>query len=479
MRAVRDVKEPLLDFDRLEPATPPPPSRWKTLGKGAACAVTLGGSIALRVASLYLSTNALGSFGIGFSILCMVTTVVAPETISRVRQIAYPIIGQTSIFAFSQAWANDDHRTHQIAFNNTITGLLGANSQLILGWLFQQGAIRNESQPLEEDVSERKLDEKPIVNKNIAQILKVLAAGGLGAVSFLTKDSILQPVAAYFFSFFAARVIGERAIDKIDDKIEAKDIRGRGTRWRVGKASLLTLAYIGQILSFVLLPWRKSSAQAKLLELRIAGGLLGFFDGVLTNSQSRRIEKVPVNQLEELAELPPPEYGWKRTLHRIWKIAVPVISTLGILGFTIWQTGFKLENGEAKIALGTMLGGYLAGTGLCHITQWSWDPKKKHYWRDKLMASIWYSHRFLGVDPIFFYYALINAVKMDSNFIESQKSPYRIAAIWFAWLFYGARMGHEHFIGLSDRIGNVQLKYPKMAMFNSAMTTSYYISGDN
>ncbi|MBX7067036.1 MAG: hypothetical protein K1X28_07385 [Parachlamydiales bacterium] len=482
-----EFKEPFLgaDFDNLQPpAELPPSSSCVPWGKRTVAVAAIAGSIVLRVANLYLATNAVASFGVGYAALYAVTCTLAPEAMARVRQVALPIIGQTSMFAFSQAWANDPQRGDQIAFDNTITACLGANMQIAMGWLLQQGAIRSESQP-SATVRGDKLH-RPVMNYHAVHALKLLVSAGFGTFAFLTTDPILRGVSSFLGTFFISQIIGERLIDKIDNEIEKRDAGGQGTRVRVAKTALLTLAYLAQIVSFV--PWYNPSSAQRLTQMAYVGISLGFFDGVLDRSEMRRIERIPIDNLQELEKLTPPDRpdgsscdrDWlKYQAYRIWKYSVPLIAMAGIAGFTLWQEIAVLPGVDPKVTLGAMLGGYLLGTGGCHWIDHSWDPRKRHAIKDSLMATVWFSPRILGIDPLFIYYAMTNAVKMDGAAIAAQGSPYHLAGIILGWLAYGIRMGHESFIGASDRIGSPQRKFPKMAVINGTNTTKLYIDGKN
>ena len=487
-----DNKQPLLEeFNFLEASDiedSPPTSSWIPWLKRGVTLLGLGGSVALRVASLSLSTNAIASIGIGFTACHVITSLVPNEetiTMARIRQFALPIIGQTSTYFLSQAWANVSGRGEQIAFDNTIIALLGVNAHLILNWLWQQGAIRNESQaPIGKTAPDRKLDKKPIVPLLWSRVAKVFASAGLTYLYTQTEDTILKPVSAFFASFLAAQAFGEAGIDFVDHQVHAHD-RGEGTRWRTFKTALLTISWIGRHPAFALLPWRNSKGSERLFQLWLAGGLLGTFDGILTRSQNRRIEKIDVNDLEELMKQPLPERSggccnlFKYQVCRIWKYGASLISLAGLIGFTSWQVSSVLTEKEEKIGLYLTLAGFTAATSICHLVDRSWDPKKAHFYRDKLMGSIWYSHRFFFVDPIYFYFALINAVKIDSDALGSETSDYRIAALSTAWFFYGGRWAHELFISSSDRYGDAQIKYPTMAMLDGVKSASYYILGKN
>lgn len=472
-----DLRSGLLQFDRLEPLDAPNETN-RYIPKRMISLVGCVGSIALRLGNFQLWSNAVGCFGAGATFIASITIGQSPRNLARIRQVAMPLLGQVAIFGFSQAWANTQDRSKQIVYDNVIMGLFGANVQLILGWLFQQGAIRTENHaPLKGD-DERKLNTPSCIGENGIHTIKTFGALGLGVLSFLGKDSILKQLSGYFFPFFLGQVIGERSIRQVDIEIEKRD-QGVGTPLRRFKTALLTTAYIAQLLNFVFMPWHQASAIEKVIDLRVSGAVLGLADGVLDYSLSSRAINLRVEDLEELKRLPEPKKPLRRLAYRIWHVALPVIALSGITAFTIWQNNFVLQNEESKIALGSMLGGFLSGTLLCKAVDVMWDASKRGKCKDKLMSFIWYSPRLWGINPVFLYYGLINAIKIDADSIESQSDKSRLAAMFFAWFCYGYAMGRELVITSSERLGSLETKIPRFALFNSAMTLALNLTGQN
>ena len=465
----------LLGIDQFPQPINRPSSSRVVWGKRIVCTVAAVGSLALRVANLSRWTNAIGCLGAGISTLAGVTVGSDPEKLARIRQIALPLVGQISIFALSQAWANDPAPSHQQAFVSTIIALFGANIQIILGWLSQQGAIRTEgdSQNLLETGDDKTLVHFSRAQENLVHLLKIASAAGLGALAFTSRDSIVKSMATYFFPFLLNQVAGERLIGFLDHKILTTDL-GRGSRIRLVKTALATLSYVGQLVSFAFMQWRKET----IVDLVASATLQGLGDGIIERCVGRRIENLPVRLLEELKKLPPPKKAWQNIAYRVWKVSVPLIAITGIIGFTIWQNNYVLENKESKIALGSMLAGFLSGTTSSYLIDFSWDPNKRKKIPDQLMTWLWFSPRILGIDLLWFYYALINSIKIDANVIDEQTNSSRLTAIFFAWFFYGARMGHELVISSSSRIKSPH-NFNKLGTFNGAQALSYYLIGGN
>lgn len=472
------------DFDRLHlPPDDPSTSCCVSWGKRTVAVAVFAGSVVINIANLYLATNALASFSAGFSAAYAITCSLAPDKVARVRQVVLPVIGQTAMFALSQAWANDPSREDRNAFDNTIIACLGANLQFALGWLFQEGAVRYESQAANPQINGNKLHSR-VFSYKLAHSFKILSSVAFGIGASLTTDPILRGISSFLSSFFVSQVAGEKLIDRIDHKIE-NDVLNNGTKFRVAKTALLTFAYLAQIACFV--PWYNPTPIGRIVQMVYVGSSLGFFDGISDRSQMRRVEKIPVADLHELEKLPPPEKpqepcGWsslKYQMYRIWKVSIPLIAVAGILGFTLWQEIDVLPDIDSRVTLGSMLFGFLLGTGGSHLIDHSWDPIRRDRMKDWLMSTVWFSPRILGIDPLFVYYVMTNSIKMDGTAVAAQKSPYYLAAIILGWMAYGLKMGHEGFIAGSERIGNLQLKFQRMAAINGLITFKLYVEGQN
>jgi hypothetical protein len=461
----------------------------------------VAGSVVLRMANYYLWTNATACYMAGFAGMYAISCAAPPPIAARIRQVALPLLGQTSIFALSQAWANDTKRKDQIDIDDTIISLLGANMQIILNWAWDQWGIRSQSDLPSAIQAERAPNQKiresaqPIrspgcCSQNFIHSLNFLTSLGCIIGANLARDEVLKGIISFFGSFFVSQVIGERVIDYLDNHIEKKTAccTSRCT-FRGWKTALLTIAYLGQVASFT--PWYDPGTSQRLGQLVYTGIALGFFDGINDRSENRKIERIPIEHLQELEKLPVPERGkcccnncqscqqnCKWAAHRTWKLAVPLIALGGMLYFICREYLDGLEEIPA-IALGAMFGGFVGGTVFCHLVDETWDKKQRHTFRDFFMTKIWFSQRILGIDPLFLYFVMTNSVKMDADALKTDHSPLYLPGIFIGWFSYGLKTSFELFIGASDRVGNPQRKYPKMAVINGVMTLVLYLMRKN
>lgn len=469
----------------------------------AIATAAVAGSVGLRVMNFYLSTNAIGCYMAGFAVLHTILYAAPPQLSARIRWIALPIFGQTSLYAFSQAWANDSKRKDKTVFDDVIIGSLGVNLYMMLKWAWDQRGIRSVSY-VPEDVPQsadrlsaplqhyKKYCCKNWSSQDWIHLAKFLASVGFGAGALAARDHpVWQGILSYLSTFFVSQIAGERVIEKVDKEIKAKEMKGEETDCSSFKTALLTVAYIAQVASFT--PWYVPTSSQRLAQLVYVGISLGFFDGINDRSENLKVENTPIEHLNELKKLSVPERGGcctcrgecctctgcKWLAHRVWKLSVPLISIAAMIGFVTWQDVKKLDAIDAKIILGGTLAGFGIGTSFCYSVDEMWDPEKRRPWIDFFMKKIWFSPRILGIDPLFLYFVITNAVKIDSEAIDENTDPSHLALFFMGWFIYGGRMGHELFIGASDRIGNPQRKYPKMAVINAMAAFILYLYGDN
>ncbi|PIS06504.1 MAG: hypothetical protein COT80_00360 [Candidatus Buchananbacteria bacterium CG10_big_fil_rev_8_21_14_0_10_33_19] len=469
---------PIDDFDDLEAPEYQQPSCWQRWRGRVVSLVGTAGSVVLRALDISPLTNAVGSIATGFFFQGAISSGKSGVSLAKTRQICLTTFGQVALFGVSQAYANDRDRKAQIIFTHTIMALLGANMQLVANWLYQEGAVRVESHAYKDLPGER--FPKGLVNENVSHALKILASGGLTAAAFLDSDPVLKALSAFGATFFGCQVVGERVLIFVDGKIEKNDST-EGTRYRALKTALTSLAYVVIPLTFI--PWSANpDSSTRLSQLKIVGAVLGVFDGILGKSKMARIENCPIEQLEEFKLLDDlNEQVQSKSIpgvaYRIWKVATPVLAVSGLIGFVIWQEGFSLEYLDSKIALGSMLGGFLSSYSLAKVADKKWDPSARHLLKDKLILFFAADSRILGVDPLYLYLAGTNALSMNNHAIEAQKSPFRRVAIISSWVAYGLSMGREFYVTSNHRIGSAPTKFPLMALVNGAITAKLNISG--
>ncbi len=473
----------LLHFDDVQKPEEERQVNWGSWGKRAVSVACVAGSATFSVMNAYRTANAFGYFAIGLSGLYCVSSIADEETKVWIRKVLFVVMGQTSIFAFSQAYANDDAKKDKEAFVRTIMVLFGANVELIRGWFWDQG-IQAESQ---EDPKSggRKLD-SPWINKYLSWTLKAAIAGGFIYFRYeWLQDPILQGFALFLGSFLASQVLGEVTIDLVNRAIEKRDVDNQGTYFRVAKNAILTSAFLGQM--GALIPWAPRHSQNPWA----MGPSIGSTSGILDRSLIVRAQKIPVEELDELGKLQRPQYARKWGVQKVkycaywtWKIAVPTISLLGVLGFGIWNLIKRRAQPITKdeqVALGALVGGYWLSSFIWFPVDWIWSPTMRGPILDKMMTMMWLCPRVFGIDPLFVYFAVTNSLKMDGEAIESgaEGSNYRLWAVFAAWFCYSFRMAQEVAVLASDRLGKVQANIPKMALINAALTMYLYIKDDN
>lgn len=485
-----------LDFGQVgeyeefqSPPSAPQESSYRIWGKWAVCALGAGGAIALRFADYSRWTNAIGSFGAGFFAQAGIQASQEGETLARIRQCSLTAFGQVALFAFTQTFANVKTPFVQVFFTHAIIAQFGVNVAIAAFWLYQQGAIRIEC---ENTTRRPTLNQTQCINHNVSHGVKVIAACGAGVGYFLLSDPILKGLASFLGSFFLSQVAGERVIDHISEKIKAhppaQSLASNkvGTRYRYAQTILTTLGYLAQPLIFT--PWIKPNVAERIRQLIYVGITLGFFNGILDRSQKRRIKGHPIEDLEEFHKLSKPEKPdhlgceaptFKYVAHRVWKYAVPLISICGLIGFTLWQqiAPGQLNSVDSRIALGAMLGGFLATYPLARWVDSKWDAGSRHFFLDKAMTTLWFSPRILGMHPLFIFYMGTNAMQLDSSALDQLQSPYHVATAVAAYTAYGIAMARELAITSSERLGNAQLKYPGMLMIDATLTTVNSIKG--
>jgi hypothetical protein len=162
--------------------------------------------------------------------------------------------------------------------------------------------------------------------------------------------------------------------------------------------------------------------------------------------------------------------------YRIWKIAIPILYIGGLCGFTVWQIGFDLEDTDSKIAIGSMLGGFLLSYGITEVVERTWDPEVRHWFKDQVMIySV--SPRILGINPLYIYFAGTNVLLMDNHAIEAQRSSLHRAMILSSWGGYGLAMARELRSTITNRKGDPSSRFPLMLVMNAATTAKFCIEG--
>lgn len=471
---VADTKESF-QFDNLD-APPPVPTvsswSWKRW-RGRIISVVVGvGAIALRASQISRVANALGSFGAGAAIQSAIQSGFKGATSARIRQVGLTLLGQGALFAFSQGFQNTTETTWKTYLVHAIIAQLGANLAIAARWLYQKrGALRVESHA-PESVGGETLKYTQLLSHNKSHIAKVVVAAVCAAGYFYVEDPLIKGGLSFVASFFPSQVLGERTIDALD-----------APRFLKRKTALITLAYVLQPLGFI--PWANPSTEERIKQLVFVGIGLGFVNGVADQSKIPRFQRIPIEDLEELQRLKPPEKPAKKgctcpTLrylaYRTFTLAAPLMA-LGVLGFGIWQEVDDLKTTDQRAALGAMVGGFLVTYPAFRKLDSGWDPQKATRLKNSMMVSLWSSSRVLGFPLVMVYFAGINSLKMDGDALSTPQSPYHLAVLISSLFSYGAMFGKELAVMESDRIGSPQLKAPELFYINSVTTTYFSIIG--
>ncbi len=490
--AVSGYKDPLLGdhfsgggeqsfdvFNDFDPLAPPPQAQvepsctWKRWG-GRLISVAAGiGAVALRASQISRVANVIGSLGAGAAIQSAIQSGYKGMTAARIRQVSLTLLGQATLFAFSQGFANTEDVTWKTYLTHAIIAQLGANLAIAARWLYEKrGALRVVTQAPRE-MEGNTLQYTQCLSHNKSHVLKMLVAGGCGAGYFIVSDPLLKGVLSLAFSFLPSQVFGERFIGLLDNP--------RLFQW---KTALITASYALQPLAFI--PWADPTSNERIKQLVFVGIGLGVINGIADQSKIPRFERIPIESLEEFQTLKPPQRpeklgrtcpSLKYLAYRIFHFTAPVMA-LGVLAFGIQQEAAKLETDDARVALGSMIGGFAVTYPLFSYLDSGWKPAKSSPFKNSMMVSLWGSSRVLGFPLVVIYFAGTNSLKLDSDAANTPQSPFHFTVLTTSLFSYGALFGRELAIMASDRIGSPQLRAPELLYINAAMTAYLSLKGD-
>ena len=519
-----------LDATQWAPAQPRE-SLWQRCWKPLSTIGAFGGaaaSVAVRVLGLSRWTNVIGSVGAGYFTQAVISSRFSGDSLARVRRICLTLFGQMTLFALTQICVNrkDDHgnllvdQTNQMLVH-LIIAELGANAEILLQRLWEEGGIRVESHAQALVPGEKfkhlsilrslasgalrkcgldRWSSAHLIPPMVPYILKLGASGACAVLVSLKEegqDYVEDPVARGLISFGASiyglQVAGGIFLIWVDHQIKKHDsdesthsLTERGGTWyRKLKYIFTTLAYLAIPLSFV--PWTaKPDTMARLGQLVVVGGVLGFFDEIRNAAIMARMKIPPASlsefkSIETRSEPTSPRSTWERVRHgayRIWGVATPILISSGLIWFVAKQTCCVLNDKNSKIALGTMLGSFLGTFGLCKVADWTWDPDRRGLLRDKLMGFLFASPRVFGINPLFIYLAGVNALAMNNHSIEAQENKFHLATIIVSWGAQGFSAARELWITMDTRVGSALIDAPWLVLGNAVLTTKLYITGD-
>lgn len=505
------LQEPLLDFDTLQ--APPPASQpplWKRWGGAIASAA--GGITSLVTRVTVTSShilNGITSMTTGLFTSSTISSLASRDTLDRIWQLSSPLVGPIGFFFITQAISNldpkdDEQAKERLALEQTLLATVGFNLEILARRLYEERAIRIESQPLPSQKGETfreigclskilssclpkyRIPSPYYANQYATLTTRVLKIG-VGATTLLSNyafpistDPTYKGVSSFFATLYLSQAAGEITIDFLDYKIAQKEAAHpeRGTNYRIAKTVLTTISYLGVPISAI--PYNKPDTATRIAHLVYFGIGLGYCDGIGERSQIKRFERIPIEDLSELKKLPDPDplqkvryYAYRTSLY-----AVPILSCLGLIGFTVWQEDYVLTDARQKVALGGLLAGFLPTYAAAHAIDFFWDPKKRHFLKDNLMISLWASPRLLGVRPYMIYFVGTNALQIGGNQIGAGTTSAEFAGIFLSWFAgYGPEMALQAFKLFSPRIGNALLKRSDMVLFSGAQAADAYMRG--
>jgi hypothetical protein len=463
-----------LDFDSL--ASPPEEQvesscTWKRWG-GRVISVAAGiGAVALRAFQISRVANVIGSLGAGAAIQSAIQSGYKGMTAARIRQVSLTLLGQATLFAFSQGFANTEDVTWKTYLTHAIIAQLGANIAIAARWLYEKrGALRVITQTPQE-IQGNTLQYTQCLSHNKSHVLKVLVAGGCGVGYFIVSDPLLKGVLSLVSTFFPSQVFAERFIDLLDHP--------RLFKW---KTVFITTSYALEPLAFI--PWADPTSTERIKQLAFVGIGLGLINGIADQSKIPRFERIPIESLEEFQKLKPPSRpeklgrtcpSFKYLAYRTFQFAAPLMA-LGVLGFGIWQEA-ALTTNDQRVALGSMIGGFVVTYPVFRQLDSGWDPRKASRLKNSIMVSLWGSSRVLGFPLVVVYFAGTNSLKLDGDALSTSQSPFHFTVLTTSLFSYGALFGRELGIMASDRIGSPQLRAPELLYINAATTAYLSLKG--
>lgn len=467
------LSAPLLDgqrsnFDEWDSPPPVQPgSRWSRWGGRIVSLAGAAGSAALTVIGRSNAVVGLGSLGLGFFGQSAIQSGYTGEKLARIRQVSTTALGQFTSFVFTQVVLNAENEDVTNVFTNGILGLLGATAAVVGKWYWDQGGVRVETRPSPEQTGQ-KFGKIQWFGPRITYPLKAAAFAGSLATYHYSTDTAIREVASFFVTFFPGQISGELGMNALVNQIEKRDSE-KGTKLRNVKRVVESVEYVVQ--TAILFPWSDPHTSTRKVQVWVVGGILGLCDGITGHSQKRRFEQIPIDAQEEFRELP----MYRNVAHRTFLYAVPVVAGTSMAGFVIWQEAFEPKNGvTAKIELAAAALGFYSSYAIGKAIDLTWNPKQRSRLKDKAMFSLWVSPRILGITPLYLYYAVTNALNLDGH-ASKGLNPYHTAMAFTAWLAYGVAMGRELVITSSNRIGNLELRFPRMLWTDGAITTFLYM----
>jgi hypothetical protein len=179
----------------------------------------------------------------------------------------------------------------------------------------------------------------------------------------------------------------------------------------------------------------------------IAGGAIGFLNGLSTRSEMERLKHVPLRQISELkphSDLPVDHLAWK-----CFRVAWPALVLSSWTGFLIYQEGWRLPELAQRRDLGALFASSVATFLGTAAIDTSWNAKQRKRARDFAMVALVLRPTL----PLVVFHIGNNAVNMASSELATQDNPSYQATALASYVAYGISLGLSAREAWSDKRG--------------------------
>lgn len=444
--------------------------RWSDRKQRVASFLIAAAGIGLRAADQGW-TNVLGSCLLGASLDFSIRGFVKRDYVPLSRQMGFLFSGQPMSYVLSQVFDNfasleNPHNNHPVQrfCVDTILAGFGYNLSTFLHWGYQNRNIQRST----EQTGKAEKERVEVIPTLVADILKGGASVAL-LVTGLTQTSnpILRGFALTKSVFYAASLVGNKVSQFVQKKMSEPDSDVlsivRGNRYFQADKFLNFFSMWAPVIAFV--PWTSLDTEKRVKQLVGLMSVSAFFAGYFERSRGRRLEKKRIDELDEFKPIKNSDNKW------VW-LAPQIGTFLAVVGVSAWQ--MAIVDKISKVAVGTLLIGFTSVFAASCATHYSWRKNlhikglggRKIKW---LMNHFWFSHKYLGVDPLWIYLIFFNAYQMDNRAIQTSPSTLAKWMEWIAWGAYGAAMGREAGVATSYFKGGPEHYWPMMQFIGSVI----------
>lgn len=447
-------------------------------------------ALAIRILDLSQYANIFACLTAGIAFQATVETGLKNKDLAQVQRITKTLFSQTTVYYLSKMDVMGE--TYQVtslqrASISAVIALHGANLEASLRglWQFSKLKVRIESSHATPHKESTLLPQESKVYQYTTLALKTLATGGLAALSLLAEDPIAKGLASFAAAMYGGQIAGlalsiafNRYIQKADEYDQLNPHAKPGTHLRAIKTGANTLAFL-TIPLILVLPWGPQvETLGRLSWFPIMGAITGLCDEFLHKNQRDRFTKIPLSQLSELDILNPPGQTQQQRdggptplrlkIYKTWRIAYPTLAILGLLANLSYENFYYFSTLTPKLQVGALVTGFCATFLYANIIDAKWSKQPTNRIPNRLMASL-LSTRILGIDPLYFYLAGVNAISINTNSIDEQNTLAKTISI-FTWFAYSASMSLELWRMWGRRRGTAVSTFPRMVIINTSMT---------